>query len=121
MKLNINDENVLARLNSYQFKLSQKIFGKRIALNISRDEAAKLTKLTLEKYTKIEQGIDLNSSEKFYLNVLDNLNNFQNNKEIKLSNKIQITESVNNLKKRTASNINTVEYSINNCLIGESI
>ena len=57
MKFNkINPNN--SRLNSYQFQLSQKIFGKRISLNLNRDEAAKLTGLSLSTYTEVEQGID---------------------------------------------------------------
>lgn len=61
------------RLNSYQFKLSQKIFGKRINLNLDRNEAAKLVGLSEERYTKFEQGIDLDSSKKEYEEVLHKL------------------------------------------------
>ena len=70
MKFNkINPNNI--RLN-----LSQKIFGKRISLNLNRDEAAKLTGLSLSTYTKIEQGIDLKSSEEKYQQVLNKLSSF---------------------------------------------
>lgn len=75
MKFNkINPNN--SRLNSYQFQLSQKIFGKRISLNLNRDEAAKLTGLSLNTYAEIEQGIDLESSEEKYQQVLNKLSGF---------------------------------------------
>lgn len=82
MKFNkINPNN--SRLNSYQFQLSQKIFGKRISLNLNRDEAAKLTGLSLSTYTEVEQGIDLESSEKKYQQVLNKLSSFSR-KRIKI-------------------------------------
>lgn len=62
-----------SRLNSYQFKLSQKIFGKRISLNLDREEAAQLVGLSIKKYTEIEQGIDFKSSKEKYEKVLYNL------------------------------------------------
>lgn len=64
------------RLNSYQFQLSQEIFGKRVSLNLSRSEAAKLTDLSLDKYTRIEQGIDLESNKEKYQQVLNKLCGF---------------------------------------------
>lgn len=73
--IKLNDNALADRLNSYQFKLSQDIFGKRISLNISRNEAAKLTGLTEDEYTKIEQGIDLKSSKEKYQSVLTKLIN----------------------------------------------
>ena len=73
--IKLNDNTLADRLNSYQFKLSQDIFGKRISLNISRNEAAKLTGLTEDEYTKIEQGIDLKSSKGKYQSVLTKLIN----------------------------------------------
>lgn len=73
-RMNTNtDELDFIRLNSYQFQLSQEIFGKRISLNLSRSEAAKLASLSLSNYTKIEQGIDFDSDESQYQQVLDKL------------------------------------------------
>lgn len=74
---NVNDQKLITRLNSYQFKLSQKIFSRRIHLGLCRDEAAKFTKLSLKQYTKMEQGIDLDSSEEDYLRVLIDLKRMQ--------------------------------------------
>ena len=53
-----------------QFKLSQKIFARRINLNISRKQAAKLTNLDLNAYTTIEQGI-LPNNLNLYKHVLE--------------------------------------------------
>ena len=40
--IELNDSALTKRLKSYQFKLSLDILGKRISLNLSRSEAAKL-------------------------------------------------------------------------------
>lgn len=54
-------QDINQRINSPKFKLSQKIFARRINLNISRKQAAKLTNLDLNTYTAIEQGISPNN------------------------------------------------------------
>ena len=54
-------QDINQRINSPEFKLSQKIFARRINLNISRKQAAKLTNLDLNTYTTIEQGILFNT------------------------------------------------------------
>ena len=54
-------QDINQRINSPEFKLSQKIFARRINLNISRKQAAKLTNLDLDAYTTIEQGILFNN------------------------------------------------------------
>lgn len=64
------DKDLIKRLNSYQFKLSQRIFAKRLQMNISRNEAARLTGLSLKQYIEFEQGIDMTSSKNDYLKVL---------------------------------------------------
>lgn len=88
----VKDKKIVERLNSYQFKLSQKIFGRRISLNLSREEAAELTGLSLTQYTRIEQGIDMSSSEEIYSQVLNDLSNLKRNKDIKIKNMV-ITDS----------------------------
>ena len=40
-------QDINQRINSLEFKLSQKIFARRINLNISRKQAAKLANLDL--------------------------------------------------------------------------
>lgn len=65
-------QDINQRINSPEFKLSQKIFGKRINLNLSRKQAAKLTNLDLDTYTTIEQGILFNNLN-LYKQVLEKL------------------------------------------------
>lgn len=65
-------QNINQRINSPEFKLSQKIFARRINLNISRKQAAKLTNLNLDAYTTIEQGILFNNIN-LYRQVLEKL------------------------------------------------
>lgn len=77
--IELNDIALTNRLNSYQFKLSQDILGKRISLNLSRSETAKLTGLVENEYTRTEQGIDLKSSKEKYQSILAKLNNYSNN------------------------------------------
>lgn len=91
------DKKVIERLKSYQFKLSQKIFGQRIHLNLSRDEAAKLTGLSPKQYTQFEQGVDLNSSEATYQQVLNKLTTLKQNQDIKIDNTI-VTNSTSKVK-----------------------
>lgn len=45
------------RIDSIQFKLSQKIFTWRISHNLSKKEVANLITINITKYTEIEQGI----------------------------------------------------------------
>lgn len=63
-------QDINQRINSLEFKLSQKIFARRINLNISRKQAAKLTNLDLNAYTTIEQGI-LPNNLNLYKHVLE--------------------------------------------------
>ena len=63
-------QDINQRINSLEFKLSQKIFARRINLNISRKQAAKLTNLDLNAYTTIEQGI-LPNNVNLYKQVLE--------------------------------------------------
>lgn len=63
-------QNINQRINSPEFKLSQKIFARRINLNLSRKQAAKLTNLDLDTYTTIEQGILFNNLN-LYKHVLE--------------------------------------------------
>lgn len=65
-------QDINQRINSPEFKLSQEIFGKRIHLNLSRKQAAKLTNLDLNTYTTIEQGILFNNLN-LYKQVLEKL------------------------------------------------
>lgn len=65
-------QDINQRINSLEFKLSQKIFARRINLNISRKQAAKLTNLDLNAYTTIEQGI-LPNNLNLYKHVLEKL------------------------------------------------
>lgn len=65
-------QDINQRINSLEFKLSQKIFARRINLNISRKQAAKLANLDLDTYTTIEQGILLNNLN-LYKQVLEKL------------------------------------------------
>lgn len=65
-------QDINQRINSLEFKLSQKIFARRINLNISRKQAAKLTNLDLNAYTTIEQGILFNNVN-LYKQVLEKL------------------------------------------------
>lgn len=65
-------QDINQRINSPEFKLSQKIFARRINLNISRKQAAKLTNLDLDAYTTIEQGILFNNIN-LYRQVLEKL------------------------------------------------
>lgn len=51
------------RVDSVQFKLSQKIFAWRISHNLTRSEAAKLVQISIDNYTKIEQGIWQNAND----------------------------------------------------------
>lgn len=61
------------RIDSIQFKLSQKIFTWRISHNLSKKEVANLITINITKYTKIEQGIWPNEYD--YQLVLERLNN----------------------------------------------
>lgn len=61
------------RLNSYQFRMSQQIFAKRISLNLTRKQAAKLAGLSVKQYTEFEQGINLAASENEYRKILNKL------------------------------------------------
>ena len=63
-------QDINQRITSLEFKLSQKIFARRINLNISRKQAAKLTNLDLNAYTTIEQGI-LPNNLNLYKHVLE--------------------------------------------------
>lgn len=65
-------QDINQRINSPEFKLSQEIFSKRINLNISRKQAAKLANLDLDTYTTIEQGILFNNLN-LYKQVLEKL------------------------------------------------
>lgn len=65
-------QDINQRINSLEFKLSQEIFSKRINLNISRKQAAKLANLDLDTYTTIEQGILFNNLN-LYKQVLEKL------------------------------------------------
>lgn len=65
-------QDINQRINSPEFKLSQKIFARRIHLNLSRKQAAKLTNLDLNAYTTIEQGILFNNLN-LYKQVLEKL------------------------------------------------
>lgn len=105
------DKKLIERLNSYQFKLSQEILGKRISLNLERDEAAKIAGLSLKQYTEFEQGIDLSGSQSAYQQVLDKLITYEVHNfkaKVKLSplfktlippvNELQISSFINSSK-----------------------
>lgn len=97
--IELNDSALTKRLKSYQFKLSLDILGKRISLNLSRSEAAKLTGLTENEYIEIEQGIDLKSSKEKYQSVLAKLNSQSNNLFAKHP-EIDLRKNINSLDMR---------------------
>lgn len=109
---NSRDKKLIERLNSYQFKLSQEIFGKRISLNLDRDEAARLTGLSLKQYTAFEQGIDMTSSQDDYRRVLNRLTNLQ-------SNDIEIKNSTDSLPNKL--NTSFSEFPVKVTLVGEFV
>lgn len=76
---NVDDPLLHKRLNSYQFQISNQIFGKRISLNLTQKEVAKRLRLTLNQYKAYEDGINMSASKSEYMDVLNQLNQIQTN------------------------------------------
>ncbi|WP_367342275.1 hypothetical protein [Limosilactobacillus sp.] len=93
MKLNFNqafekalnkpdNSAIKERFESYQFKISQKILGKRISLGLSPKEAAAKVGISEDKYRSFENGVNTTATKDEYETILSELDDAANQNDV---------------------------------------
>ena len=68
----LTSRRVVAHINSYQFRLSLKILGRRIEQGMTKKRAAQRAGLSQQEYSEFENGIK-HATKQEYLDVLHSL------------------------------------------------